>query len=162
MILIAGISILIKAMISLIHKTQVHSMDYGIVLIGVSGLINFIMGRMLVKAGEKSRSMTLTADGKHLLSDTYSSVGLFAGLLLIYITGIGWIDSLLAIIFAVMIMLTGYKLLRKSMAGLMDETDTETLKEIEVIINQKRQKEWIDIHNLRILKYGSAYHIDCT
>lgn len=161
MIFVAGISILIKAFVSLVQHTQVHNMDYGIILTAASGVINFVMGKMLINAGEKIRSMTLVADGKHLLSDTYSSIGLLGGLVLIYLTGINWLDSVLAIAFALVIMFTGYKLLRKSMAGLMDETDTETLKEIEGIINQKRQNEWIDIHNLRILKYGSAYHIDC-
>lgn len=161
MILVAGISIIVKATFSLMAQKQLEHLGPGLLITGASGIINFVMGNVLVKYGKKFRSLTLVADGKHLLSDTYSSIGLFAGLVLIYFTGINWLDAALAIIFGVVIILTGYKLVRKSLAGLMDEIDEEVLQEIETIINEYRQKEWIDIHNFRILKYGNSYHIDC-
>ena len=161
MILVAGISIIAKAIFSLMAQKQLEHLGSGLLITGASGIINFVMGNVLVKYGKKFRSLTLVADGKHLLSDTYSSIGLFAGLVLIYFTGINWLDAALAIVFGVVIILTGYKLVRKSLAGLMDEVDEEVLHEIETIINEYRQKEWIDIHNFRILKYGNSYHIDC-
>lgn len=161
MILVAGVSIIVKAIFSLMAQKQLEHLGPGLLITGASGIINFAMGNVLVKYGKKYRSLTLVADGKHLLSDTYSSIGLFAGLVLIYFTGINWLDAALAIVFGVVIILTGYKLVRKSLAGLMDEVDEEVLQEIETIINEYRQKEWIDIHNFRILKYGNSYHIDC-
>jgi cation diffusion facilitator family transporter len=161
MILVAGISIIIKAAFSLLSHKQVEHLGTGVLITAASGVINFVMGTVLVKYGEKYRSLTLVADGKHLLSDTYSSAGLIAGLLLMYFTGITWLDGILAIVFGSIIIFTGYRLVRKSLAGLMDEVDEEVLLEIESIINDFRQKEWIDIHNFRVLKYGNSYHIDC-
>lgn len=161
MILVAGISILVKAVFSLMAQKQVEHVGTGVAITAVSGIINFIMGRILVRYGEKYRSLTLVADGKHLLSDTYSSAGLLAGLILIYFTGLNWLDGVLAMLFGGVIIFTGYQLVRKSLAGLMDEVDEEVLLEIESIIQNFRQKEWIDIHNFRVLKYGNSYHIDC-
>lgn len=161
MILVAGISILVKAVFSLMAQKQVEHVGTGVAITAVSGIINFIMGRILVRYGEKYRSLTLVADGKHLLSDTYSSAGLLAGLILIYFTGLNWLDGVLAMLFGGVIIFTGYRLVRKSLAGLMDEVDEEVLLEIESIIQNFRQKEWIDIHNFRVLKYGNSYHIDC-
>jgi divalent metal cation (Fe/Co/Zn/Cd) transporter len=103
----------------------------------------------------------LLASGKHLHSDTYSTAGILAGLLLIYLTGILWIDSIVALLFAVFIIYTGFKIIRGSLAGIMDERDNALLAKLISALDNSRHKNWVDLHNLRIIKYGSVLHIDC-
>ena len=161
LIFIAGLLIIIKSIFNLIHPSQIDNLDTGIMISGAAGLINFFMGRYLISIGTKQNSIILKADGKHLQADTFTSIGLMAGVAIIYFTGYLWLDSVLAIVFAFMILITGYGLLRKSLAGLMDETDEEVVQSIVEVLNETRKPKWIDVHNLRVLQYGSSYHIDC-
>jgi len=161
LIFIAAIVILIKSVDHLLHPVPLEKLDTGILLSGIGGALNFILGRYLISTGTKSKSITLVADGKHLLTDTYTSFGLIVGLVAIYFTNLLWLDSVIAAIFGVVILVTGYKLIRKSLSGLMDEADEESLNEVVKVINQHRSARWIDIHNLRVLRYGAHLHIDC-
>jgi cation diffusion facilitator family transporter len=161
LILLAGILIIVKSIGNSIHPTTIHSLDIGALLASLAGVANFLMGRVLIKLGKAHKSVTLVADGKHLQSDTWSSIGLIIGVLFMYITGITWLDNILAIVFACIIMFTGYRLMRRSLAGLMDEADDQVLQEVLNVLNEFRKPNWIDIHNLRVLQYGSHYHIDC-
>ncbi len=160
-IFLAGIFIIYQAIGNLIHPQQLQQLDWGIVLIAVSGLMNFLAGKLAVKTGAKSNSMAITASGKHLISDAYSTIALLIGLTILSITKIPWIDSVVAIIFSGIILYTGYKILRESIAGIMDEADTELLKELVDFLNKNRRVNWIDMHNLRVIKYGSQLHLDC-
>lgn len=94
-------------------------------------------------------------------SDTYSTIGLVAGLILLYYTRIAWIDSVLALIFGVIIILTGISILRKTVVNLLDKADNEVLTNVAKCINEQRQPDWIDVHNTKIIKYGSFLYIDC-
>jgi cation diffusion facilitator family transporter len=111
--------------------------------------------------GKKNNSLALVASGRHLQSDSYSTLGIIAGLVLIYFTGYKWIDPIVAIIFGLLIIYTGYKILRPSIAGIMDEADKKLLDELAVMLNKNRRENWVDLHNLRVIKYGSILHIDC-
>jgi len=82
-------------------------------------------------------------------------------LILLYKFKVWWIDSVVAIIFAVIIMITGYKIMRGSIAGIMDEVDTALLNKMVATLNVNRRENWIDMHNLRIIKYGGRLHLDC-
>ncbi|MFA6260861.1 MAG: cation diffusion facilitator family transporter [Bacteroidia bacterium] len=161
LVLIAAIGILIKSVDNLLHPQVLHQLETGIGLSVISGIINFMLGRTLIRAGKKSNSITLVADGRHLMTDTVSSAGLVIGLLVITLTGMVWLDNVIAIVFGLLILITGYKLIRKSLAGLMDEADEETLTEMVAILTKYRSDKWIDIHNLRVLRYGAFLHIDC-
>lgn len=161
LILIAGLLIVVKSIFNFIHPSAVESLGVGAILSGSAGLLNFILGKYLLKIGERNKSVTLIADGKHLISDTYSSIGLVIGLVIISLTGILWLDNVLAIAFGVIIIVTGYKLFRRSLAGLMDEADVTILNDVLKVLNENRNEMWIDIHNLRVQQYGSSYHIDC-
>ncbi len=101
------------------------------------------------------------ASGRHLQTDTWSTIGIIAGLLLILFTKIWWMDSAVAILFALIIIYTGYKIVRSSVAGIMDEADEALLKKLVVTLNNNRKDNWIDLHNLRIIKYGATIHLDC-
>lgn len=161
LILIAAIAIMVKSIDNLYHPPPLQELELGIGLSFISGVINYFLGRSLIKTGTRNNSITLIADGKHLITDTLSSVGLVVGLLVIALTGQIWLDQVIAMFFGIMILLTGYKLIRKSLSGLMDEADDETLDEVVAILNKYRSPKWIDIHNLRVLRYGAFLHIDC-
>lgn len=161
MITIAGIMIIYSATESLLRPHSLRQLDYGILLIAVTAVINFIMGSIAQRWGKKSNSLVLVASGKHLQTDTYSTLGIILGLVLIYFTKIHQLDSLVAIVFGMIIVYTGYKIVRSSIAGIMDEADKELLKRMIHLLNNHRRENWIDLHNLRVIKYGSILHIDC-
>lgn len=161
LILIAGLSMMGKAFYGFLNPPELKALPTGTILTAVSGAINGGLGYYLINTGRKQNSPTMLADGQHLLTDTYSSAALVAGLLLIQITGIYWLDQVLTILFGLFILYTGYQLLRSSIAGLLDEADYQTLGQIIDILNTYRRDKWIDIHNLRVQKYGSFLHIDC-
>lgn len=160
MIVIAGLLILYTAIEQLLNPSQLRQLDVGILLISLTAILNFVAGRICVRTGTKNNSLTLVASGKHLQSDTYSTVGILVGLALLYVTNIQWLDSAVAILFSFMILYTGYKIVRTSVAGIMDESDRTLLKKMVILLNDNRRENWVDMHNLRIIKYGSTLHLD--
>lgn len=161
LIFVAGILICIKAGFAIIAPQPIKELGLGSILIASTGLVNYIMGYILIKGGKKVNSLTLEADGKHLQVDAFSSLGVIIGIALIYFTNILIIDGILSLLIGGYIIFNGYKLVRKFVAGLMDETDFELLEKIVVLLNENRRNEWIDIHNLRVQQYGADIHVDC-
>ncbi len=161
LIFLAGISIVVKAVYNLLHPQQLEDLDLGLLLTLLTGGFNFLMGRSLLARGKKTRSSLMQASGEHLLSDAWSSLGLIIGLVLVKFSGWIWLDSAIAILFAGIIIYTGFRLLRSALAGIMDETDQDLLKELVNSLEAQRSPNWIDLHNLRVIKYGSQLHIDC-
>ncbi|SHG69533.1 cation diffusion facilitator family transporter [Chryseolinea serpens] len=161
MIAIAGVLIFYKSITNLIHPEAIHQLDVGIVLIMATALVNYFAGSICIREGKKSHSVALVASGKHLQSDTYSTLGILVGLVAIFLTHLYWLDSVVAMLFSGVILYTSYKIIRTSIAGIMDESDTELLAELVATLNDNRRENWIDLHNLRIIKYGSILHLDC-
>ncbi|MCZ2460955.1 MAG: cation diffusion facilitator family transporter [Chitinophagales bacterium] len=157
----AGVIILYKAIQELIHPVELRQVDIGIVLIAVTAVVNFIMGYYCLSYGKKNSSLALIASGKHLQSDTWSTAGIIIGLIFLYISGYRWIDGVVAILFGSYIIFTSYRILRRSVAGIMDEADMELLERVVQVLNANRRENWIDLHNLRVIKYGSVLHVDC-
>ncbi len=160
LIAVAGLVIIYEAINNLRHPHEIGSLDYGIMLVAGAAAVNYLVGYLAVKRGKKNNSLALIASGKHLQSDTYTTLGIIAGLILLRITGWSWVDSVVALIFAFVIIFTGVKILRSSIAGIMDEVDNELLDKVVATLNDHRQENWVDIHNLRIIKYGSVLHLD--
>lgn len=160
MVLFAGVLIIYEAVKALLYPSILQSLSFGLVLITGTALINFVMGTVCVRVGKKSNSLALIASGKHLQTDTYSTLGVMAGLLLIYITGITWLDGAVAILLGILIIFTGYRIIRQSVAGIMDEADRTLLNKLVATLNAHRQENWIDLHNLRIIKFGPILHMD--
>ncbi len=160
LIAVAGLVIIYEAINNLRHPHEIGSLDYGILLVAVAAAVNFAVGLTAVKRGEKNNSLALIASGKHLQSDTYSSIGIIAGLVLMRFTGWAWVDSVVALVFAFVIIYTGLKIVRSSIAGIMDEVDETLLRKIVATLNERREENWVDVHNLRIIKYGSVLHLD--
>lgn len=161
LILAAGIVMVIKSVYNFFVPHQISSLDIALVLIVISGIINYILGLIATRNGEKNSSLTLIASGEHLKSDAYSSLALLAGLGLILLTKRYWLDNVVAIGMGIFIIYSGFKILKRSVAGIMDEADFFLLGKVIEHINQDRRENWIDIHNLRIIKFGDKIHIDC-
>ncbi|HEV8084940.1 MAG TPA: cation diffusion facilitator family transporter [Chitinophagaceae bacterium] len=161
LITVAGVFIIYKSFKNFAHPVQISKLDFGIILLGATAVVNYVIGTMCITTGKKNNSLQLIAGGKHLKSDTYSTIGIFAGLLLLYFTKWLWIDSAIACLIALIIIYTGYKIVRTSIAGIMDEADRKLLDNLVNLLDDNRRANWIDIHNLRIIKYGSTLHCDC-
>lgn len=160
MIGIAGVVILYKAVQHLVHPVALQQLDLGIWLVAITAVVNYIVGYYCVRTGKKNNSAALIASGKHLQTDTISTLGIITGLLLLYFTGYKWMDPAIAMLFAVFIIYTGYKILRRSIAGIMDEADEKLLTEMVAYLNSNRRDSWVDLHNLRVIKYGAFLHLD--
>lgn len=161
LIIIAGIMIIYEAVKRLLFPVEIQKLDIGIYIIAFSGVINYLLGTYSIRTGKKHNSVALVAGGKHLHSDTYSTIGLVIGLLALFFTKISWIDSALALIFGGIIIFTGISILRQTITGLVDHADEQLLGEMVTVLNENRQPEWIDIHNTKIIKSGNYLYIDC-
>ena len=161
LIAVAGFVIIYEAIDNLIYPQRIRQLDWGIILISATALINYVMGSICVRTGRRNNSLALIASGKHLKSDTFTTLGIVGGLILLYFTKITWIDSVVALGFALVIIYTGYKIIRSSIEGIMDKADERLLKEMVSMLNEHKSINWIDLHNLRIIKYGPRLHMDC-
>lgn len=161
LIIVAGLIMLVKSTYNLFYPTEIQQLDIGILLTTVAGAVNYLLGAWIEKRGKKTHSFTLVADGKHLKSDAYSTVGMIIGLAIIYFTGYTFLDNVIAIGFGLLICYTGLQILRKSIAGIMDEADYEIIAQVIKVLNDNRAENWIDFHKVRVIKFGSRFHIDC-
>jgi cation diffusion facilitator family transporter len=160
LIAVAALVILYEAIRGMIAGRELASLDVGIYLTAFAALVNLLLGWYLVRQGNRTTSLTLIADGKHVLTDSYTSFGVIAGLALVTFTGIELFDPLVAIAVALNILVSGYNLVRISVGGLMDESDVETLTRLAEIVNRLRTPEWINLHHLRVMRSGQMHHID--
>ncbi len=161
LVLSAGAIIIYKAVISFFGTIQLSQLDLGIYLVGSTAIINWVLGFFTLKQGRKNMSVALISSGKHLQADSYSTFAIIAGLLFITFTGYYWVDPLIAILFGFIIIYTGYKIIRQSLAGIMDEADFDMLSRMINLLNRNRHDNWVDLHNLRVIKYGNILHVDC-
>ena len=165
MILIAGLLILYEAGGRISNPEPVYDLDLGLILIGAAALANFAVGRMAIRRGTNNRSEALIASGRHLCTDTYSSFGIIIGLvLMVSLDHMGhtmlWLDGAIALFFGAIVIVTGMKVLKSSMDGIMDKADMTLLGEMVDCLNENRHSDWIDVHNLRIEKHGGMLHVD--
>ncbi len=161
LIVAAGIMIIYETISNLIKHSNLESLDTGLILIALTGLVNYIAGTVCIKMGKKNNSLALIASGKHLHIDTYSTLAIIVGLGLMLLTKLYWLDKAIALLMGFFIIYNGYKIIRSSLAGIMDEADIELLNRFIGELNNNRQENWVDLHNLRVIKYGSLLHIDC-
>ncbi len=161
LILISGVFVLIESIRNEILNKEPENLETGIILIAISTVINFYYGIILQKNGKKLNSLALIADGKHLFSDSISSISIILGLVIIKLTHFNQIDVILSVLLSIYLIYSGFGLIKKSVAGLMDQTDEELYTVFAQKLNLVRKENWIDVHNFRIIQYGSSFHIDC-
>lgn len=160
LIIIAAFTILYTATLDLIQGVTIKSLDTGLIIILIASAVNLVLGFYLIREGKKYNSLTLEADGKHVLTDSFTSFGVVVGVGLVMLTGIKELDPILAIIIALNILFTGYQLIRQSVKGLMLEADEEKLEVIVNVLKENRKDYWIDIHQLRYWESGERVFID--
>jgi len=160
LIALAGIVIIYSSIDRIISGTQPFQLGTGILLIGISSIINLVLSLYIINNGKKTESLALIADGKHILTDVYTSGGIVVGLIIVMLTEIYIFDPIIAILVAVNIFVTGFKLVRQSVGGLMNEVEPDTLKKITKTIIDIRKSFWIDLHELRFWRSASTTFID--
>lgn len=160
LIILASIGIFLSGWPRIFHPGELPNLDVGMQIILGTAVVNLLMGVTLIRNGKRTGSLTLIADGKHLLTDVYSTVAVLIGLFLVQMTGMLWMDGALACLVGVNILFSGISLMYQSFSGLMNKADSRLLEKISRVINRHRQDSWIDIHQLRAWSAGSLVHID--
>ncbi|MHB1175361.1 MAG: cation diffusion facilitator family transporter [Sulfuriferula sp.] len=159
LILVAAASIAYAAIERLLNPQPIEAVGIGLLVSVVASVINLAVSRILMGAGKKFRSITLEADAHHLLADVWTSAGVIAGVGLVWVTGWLWLDPAIAILVAMNIVWTGWQLLQRSAAGLMDVSiPEEELKAIESVLDGYRQ-QGLEFHALRTRQAGTRAFI---
>nr|MBA3709468.1 cation transporter [Planctomycetota bacterium] len=164
MILLAALAIVWAAIRALVIGNPISDITIGFWLIAGAAVINLLLGTYLLRVGRRTSSTILVGDAYHVLSDVWTSLGVMIGV------GLMWmvedertrllIDSGVAIALALFIVYTASKLIREAVGGLLDEVDNKLLQRVVNAINEIRDPNWIDVHNLRLRSSGDLAHID--
>ncbi|HZE21838.1 MAG TPA: cation diffusion facilitator family transporter, partial [Desulfobaccales bacterium] len=160
LIVLAALGIFYAAWPRLLHPQTIPRLEKGMFIILGAAVVNLALGLVLVMVGRRTKSLILVADGKHVLTDVYTTVGVVLGLVGVYFTGWNWLDGAVAILVGLNILVTGALLVRQAAAGLMDTSDPQLLEEICEVIAKHRRDMWIDIHQLRARRSGTIVHMD--
>lgn len=159
LILLAAVLIIYEAGKKLFESSNVDNINSGIYIMLISSLINFFISMALFKSAKKTNSIALEADAAHLLTDVFTSLGVFGGLILLKITHIKILDSMAALAVALLIIKTSVDLIRKSMKDLVDSSLDST--DIEKIVNVLKDYPKVkSYHKLRTRKSGNTREID--
>lgn len=160
MISLAAVLIIYEAVHALITGPELRNLGRGLWINFLAGSLNGLLGWFLVRVGRKRHSQALMADGQHVLSDFYTTLGIGAGLLMVKLTGIHWIDPILAMVVGGMLAITGFRLVRESSQALLDTEDPDLVQRLVAVINRVRPAEILAIHELRTLRNGRFTHVD--
>lgn len=139
---------------------RVTAPSSGLLLTAVAAVVNLALGLYLLRVGRATGSAILVGDALHVLSDVWTSAGALVGLGIVWLTGRAMIDSLLALGLGAYILWAGLKLVREAVRGLMDQVDPKETARVVAAINEIREPEWIDCHNLRLRSSGDHVYVD--
>lgn len=155
LIMIAAVTIAYSAVTRLLDPQPLEQLDIGLGVSVLAGILNFIVGRILLQAGKKYRSVTLEADANHLLADVRTTVGVLLGLVAVWVTGWYFLDPLIALIVTAQVIWAGIRLVRKSVLGLMDTAlPPEEVQQITDLI-EKHAYRGVYFHALRTRQSGA-------
>lgn len=160
LITFAAVVIIFQAVRGFFGEGELRELDRGLMLVIGAGTMNGILGWFLVRTGRKYHSLTLVADGKHVLSDFWTSAGVVAGLVLVRLTGIRWIDPAVAGILGLNLAWTGWRLVRQAAGGLLDEEDADMVRSLVSAADASSGGGIIRVHNLRVIRAGRFVHVD--
>ena len=160
LIAFAAVLIIYQVAQTLWEGVEVRRLDLGLLIVLGAGLANLVLGLYLIRTGRRHQSMVLLADGQHILSDSWTSAGIVLGLVLVRITGLVWIDPVVAAVVALKLLWTGSRLVRQAAAGLLDEEDTELLQRLTRVLARHVGQGVIRIHHLRAIRSGRFHHVD--
>ena len=160
LIAFAAVLIIYEVIQALLHGVEIRALDAGLAIVVGAGLANLALGLYLLRVGRAYQSLTLVADGKHVLSDFWTSVGIVVGLLLVRATGIWWLDPVTAAVVALNLMWTGFRLVRHAAGGLLDEEDTGLLSRLLEALDSRLGQGVIRVHHLRAIRAGRFHHVE--
>lgn len=159
-IILAGLTIIYESVNNFIYGHVIQNIVWGIGFLSAAGIINFILGSYLVKIGRREQNMIVVSNGKHTLTDVWTSLGAVSTLLIIQFTGWIVLDALVGFGLALYIMYEGFKLLRYSVDGLMDSKNPKADKAITQILNEPLPGSMTSYHNLRHRTTGNTTWIE--
>lgn len=160
LIILAAIYIIYISINRLIVGIEITNLDKGTYFTFAASVINLVLGGYIVWKGKKTNSIILIANGKHVLTDAWTSFGVVAGLLLTWITGWLPFDPIVAIVVALNILWSGGKLVRQSVGGLMDEVDKNTTDSIRTILDKEVASKNLEYHQLKLRESGNVVWIE--
>ncbi len=160
MIIVAAILILREAYFGFLSPELPDAPMEGLAISAGATLINVVWAQVLIRQGRKARSPAIEADGKHLMTDVVSTIGVLLGLTLVYLTGFAQLDSILAALVALNILWSGWGVIRDSVGGLMDvAVPTDTQKTIREVISTNAEGA-LEAHDIRTRQAGKMTFID--
>ncbi len=160
LITLAAAFILIEAAEALVRGVQLRNLGRGLALNLLAGGFNGLLGWFLVHKGRVTRSKALEADGHHILSDFWTTVGIAIGLLTVKLTGLTWMDPIMAMLVGLLLGRTGFRLVAASSKALLDSEDPQVLGQVLDAMNHARPWDIIALHELRTFRTGRYTHVD--
>ena len=160
LIIFAAFGIFWTAWPQLFRPHELPHLGIGLLVLLGASVINLALALGLMRIGKRTNSLILVADGKHILTDVYTSAGVLLGLLLVQQTGWYWMDGGVACLVGINILVVGTKLVIESFSGLMHASDPVLLEEISELIASHRKPTWIEVHRLRAWRAGNRIHAD--
>lgn len=162
MIFVAAAYIIYASIERLLSPQPIESIGLGLLVTVIASAVNGVVALVLLNAGKKHNSITLTADGKHLMTDVWTSAGVLVAVLLVWVTKIWWLDPLIALGVAVNILFTGRNLVLEAGGGLMDRAmEGEDRDDVDRILASHRDVEHgIDVHEIRTRVSGRQQFIE--
>lgn len=160
MISAAAVLILYEAVRQFVFGVEISNIGFGAGMTAAAALVNSVLGYSLVRIGRKANSPLLKANGMHVLTDVWSSVAVLVALALIHWTGWVWWDPIAAVLAAANILRVGVKLIRESLAGLLDETDPKVEREICNLLDAEVVKRGLSYHNFRHRHSGRTHWVE--
>lgn len=160
LIIVAAIVIIVTAIDKMITGFTLESVSIGATLTASAGIINAILGFYLIRIGKRERSIIVEANGKHIITDAWTSVGAIIGIVAAELSGWYILDPIFALLFGANIVLEGGKLLRASVNGLMDKTNHELEETAKIILDKYCSEHTISYHRLRLRETGQRIYAD--
>lgn len=160
MISAAALLILYEAVRQFVFGVTIEHIAFGAAVTGAAAGINLVLGLSLIRVAKKSGSPLLRANGLHVLTDVWSSGAVLVALALIYWTQWVWWDPIAAVLAALNILRVGFKLIRESLGGLLDETDPKVEREIHALLDREVRQRGLSYHNLRHRHSGRTHWVE--
>lgn len=160
LICIAAIVIIVSATEKLVIGVTLQKLDIGMSITAGAALVNLGLGWHLISTGKKNKVLVVEANGRHVMTDVWTSAGAVAGLFVAKLTGMLWLDPAIAILFGANIIYEGGKLMSISVKGLMDTSDPELLQRAQLVLTDFCIDHNCSYHRLRLRSSGNMVHVD--
>jgi cation diffusion facilitator family transporter len=160
LILFAALAILGVGLVRLFDLQLPEALELGAALQAAISVVTFILGQLIIRAGRRYGSPSLEADGQHIRADAITSLGVLVGILGVMATGWAWLDPLFALTVGTWLAMSGVRVIREAIGGLMDEADPALMGEIAATLYAMRKPGWIAPHHAKIHRLGRSFHLD--